>query len=260
VSFVRSGLAAGVGVACGLIFFAELAEGFAFCAPPAPFPADAAVPNPGELFCPVLEPFAAPVRLTGAGVLAGDGGTVAGLGDAPGFAGLFAAVGVDPFLSSDPAPVAFGALGTVGAALAPGEAEGAAPGDTAATAGFLAEVSPEFKAGVGVFFGSVAVAAGRFGAVALDGVAAVPSPALLAPGFFVSSGLGTLGRRSERISAARKLLAEPGSGLSSVTLVTTRTSSRRFRSAAGLTLTARNGSLSRSGVTCVTVPTGRPLG
>src|SRR5258708_1015375 len=103
------------------------------------------------------------------------------------------------------------------------------------------------------------------------GIGAVFCPAVwFAPGAIFSSAfpaleafavLGTLGRRWERISAARLGAESPAAaGTSSAILVTTRTSSRRFRLAAGLILMARKGPLSLSQATLLTVPTGRPLG
>src|SRR5262249_3592513 len=87
--------------------------------------------------------------------------------------------------------------------------------------------------------------------------AALPA-VLLAAG---STGFWTLGKRWDRISAARSgAPSSAATGPSSAILVTTRTSSRRSRWAAGLMRTARNGPPSLSEATCTTVPTGSPLG
>src|ERR1051326_3712606 len=100
------------------------------------------------------------------------------------------------------------------------------------------------------FFGSVAAPA-ALGAGVGVGLAAAPGVAVF--GAF-GSVLGMLGRRCERISAARSDV-EPvaTAGVSSVILVITSTSSSRRRSAAGLTLMLMKGSLSRSGLALVTV-------
>src|SRR5262249_10134871 len=107
---------------------------------------------------------------------------------------------------------------------------------------------------------------GAAGLLILAGVGETTAPGTpggFAPGTFTALGscFGTLGRRCAKISAARMGPGPAGTdGISSAVLVITIASSSRCRSAAGFTLMARKGSLSRSGVELVTVPTGRPLG
>src|SRR5208282_5837700 len=70
---------------------------------------------------------------------------------------------------------------------------------------------------------------------------------------------GTEGRRCARMSAARtRGVVASATACCSCFPVTTRTSSRRLRSAAGLIWIFRN--ISRPGLTLLTVPTGSPLG
>ena len=112
------------------------------------------------------------------------------------------------------------------------------------TAGFCSVPAPRglLFAGVGEAFGAgTPVPPGAFGAF--------------------GSSLGTLGSRCERMSAARM-----GSGpleaereLSAISVMTS-TSSSRLRSAAGLILMARNGSLSWSGVDADHRANGIPFG
>src|SRR5262249_36048617 len=112
-------------------------------------------------------------------------------------------------------------------------------------------------AGFLVASGAMAVPAGF---LAASGTAGVGGAAPRVLGEF-GSCLGMLGKRWERISAAR-IGAEPGAadGLLSPVSMTTSTSSKRRRSAEGLILILRNGSLSRSGTALLTVPTDKPLG
>lgn len=112
------------------------------------------------------------------------------------------------------------------------------------------------------FFWS-AVATAGFGALAGVGEGVAPgTPVVVAPGAFGAFGscLGTLGSLWERMSAARIGSGPVAVRESSTILVMTKTSSSRLRSAAGLILMAKNGSLSRSGVDEITVPTAYPLG
>jgi len=84
-----------------------------------------------------------------------------------------------------------------------------------------------------------------------------------APGVLGAFGscLGTLGSLCDRMSAAR-MGAGPDAAdreLSAISVMTS-TSSNRVRSAAGLILITRNGSLSWSAMVPITVPTAYPLG
>src|SRR5262249_22137187 len=88
----------------------------------------------------------------------------------------------------------------------------------------------------------------------------LPDPPAVAGLAAVSSDLA-LGAFCDRNSEARRCSEETASGACSVIWVTTNTSSKRFRLAAGLILTDRKGPPpSLSLPTLVTVPTGRPLG
>src|SRR5205814_8646796 len=118
---------------------------------------------------------------------------------------------------------------------------------------------------VGGFHGLAAIPGFCSVPVRLTGVGedvAAGAPVVVPPGIFGALGscLETLGNLCERMSAAR-MGADPSPAfVSSAILVMTRTSSSRLRSAAGLILMAKNGSLSLSGVDEITLPTAYPLG
>jgi hypothetical protein len=156
-------------------------------------------------------------------------------------------------------------LAVAAAAPALGVADGLPLSGTAVpgvglAAGFVKDGLPE------AVFSEDGFADAGFGEVALVEVdvveVSVAEPAFACLSLDVASGLVTLGRRWARRSAARTWFVDAARllGRSSALLVTISTSSSRARSAAGLILMARKGSLSWSGATLVTVPTGTPLG
>lgn len=119
---------------------------------------------------------------------------------------------------------------------------------------------------VGVGEGLAAGVAGTVAPVVVAPVLAAPvatPPGAVPPGILgaFASCLGTLGSLCARMSAAR-MGAGPAVTVdaSSAIFVTTMTSSSRLRSAAGLILMTRKGSLSRSTAELMTVPTEYPLG
>ncbi len=157
------------------------------------------------------------------------------------------------FAAPDFGAADFGAK--VFAAAGPGAAEFGDPDfsveEFEATGFGAAEVEPEEFVPVGFI-------AGELEATPFD----AGGPGATAPGAGlpeVASGFGgTVGKRSARMSTARIGDVSSGSACFSSTLVTTRTSSRRPRSAAGRTRILRKRSL--PGETPVTVPTGKPFG
>lgn len=227
----------GVGLGLG-----GIAVGVAVAAaPPAPDGVVVPVPVLGGFFVstPALLAVAPGVALP-VGVADGFDEFVAGAvvpAPAAGGFNVFTAGAVVPV----PAAVGFNGVGVGFAAAAP-----LSGGFWTVVTGFCSVAAP---AGLGVLTGVG------------DGVAP-GAPVVVPPGTFGALGscLGMLGSLCERMSAARMGADPVAVCVSSAILVMTRTSSSLLRSAAGLILMAKKGSLSLSGVDEITVPTAYPLG